>query len=716
MYNPIYNIPFTSVDGQDYNVQISVEGATDTPETLVAGTPPFKVEIDDEAFLYTPTRFSGATLKIVGGDYLQKLFSTDYQGCKVNLFREGSLVWTGFISPEVYSQDFDNSLFEFEIECVSALSTLEYIDFKWDGDFVSFLDIINMCVTESKGDFNGVYIPEVYNLNLDSITVSRNNFFDEDGKAMTLKECIGEVCKFLNWTVCDADGSVYFIDVDYIQKGKTEYVNKPGNQRVSLSSAIDIRDLASKGNGNSLSILGGYNKATVIASDYEVEPNMLFPEITCDTIIGEKTIKADSSGKKDKDDCTYELKWYLCDKFDTHTYEYSGSGWMEHTTEATLVDIGIPGSRIMKFFGYRESDKPTSPNWETMIEIKMTDGGGHMLDDSSDGDTTGELDIYKLQHGEAYHWEKPILSVKPSEQTNMLFPEDSYLGISFSVCLTPSLRADFRGIPVNLEHKKDKIKDILENSYKLDGVNDGNLWKYYYVPIKIKIGEKWFDGERWGNEEKFLNVPLDVSGGTHLEGKWIGIKNNNTFDLGVSKLGDCFVVPIKEVLSGKLELTVGIPCMPARGSGKRYIHIRNLRIESARANMDEEKKEKQDTKYTNVVNEAYINECDDIEFKITSKNDSELSFSKAIIYGDIIDRLPNVITGVAEKPEEFMIQRIVGQYKQPKIKLVQEVEPKILPYSIVTCRQYLPGKRFFFTGGTIDYENNSAECNLVELN
>lgn len=210
MYNAIYNIPFTNVDGESLNVQILEDGGSGSPVELTGGTSPFIVDYNNEDFLYTPARFSGATLKIVGGDYLQRLFSTDYQKFKVNLTKNGSVIWTGFITPEVYSQDFDNSLFELEIECISALSTLEYIDFKWDDDLISLLEIIKKCITESKGDFNAVYIPKVYSTDINTIEVSKANFFDEKDKAMTLKECLEEVCKFLNWTVFEYEGSVYF--------------------------------------------------------------------------------------------------------------------------------------------------------------------------------------------------------------------------------------------------------------------------------------------------------------------------------------------------------------------------------------------------------------------------------------------------------------------------------------------------------------------------
>ena len=104
-YGLIYTIPFAAQDDTPCTVQIEKEGHTGSSTELVAGETPFTVEIGGEEFLYTPTRFSTAKLCVVGSDYLQELFSTQYRQYRV-LFEYGSnVVWRGFIKPEMYTQD-----------------------------------------------------------------------------------------------------------------------------------------------------------------------------------------------------------------------------------------------------------------------------------------------------------------------------------------------------------------------------------------------------------------------------------------------------------------------------------------------------------------------------------------------------------------------------------------------------------------------------------
>ena len=74
----------------------------------------------------------------------------------------------------------------------------EYIDFKSEAVTISLLDLIKKCITESNGDYSGIYIPNVYSEPLSGLTISCGNFIDEDGKPENLKTCLEEVCKFLN--------------------------------------------------------------------------------------------------------------------------------------------------------------------------------------------------------------------------------------------------------------------------------------------------------------------------------------------------------------------------------------------------------------------------------------------------------------------------------------------------------------------------------------
>lgn len=691
MYNLIYTMPFTNVDGEALTVQILEDGGTGSPVELTGGTPPFIVDVNDEDFLYTPTRFSGATLKLVGSDYLQKLFSTQYQKFKVNLVKAGSVIWTGFITPELYSQDYDNSLFELEIECISALSTLEYIDFKQEGATVSLLGIIKKCITESKGDFRAVYIPNVYTSSLDGITVSTANFIDEDGKAMTLKECLEEVCKFLNWTVTEYDGCIYFIDMDYIKAGKTSYTNilTSTTTTTTLSSTINLRDIPSKGNSNLLSILGGYNKAIVIDSDYEVDSDILYPELELNLSGGELF-----KFEKTKDDTIYKKEYYNSN-LELFNYVLSNNSYTTYDKPFN-TDKQSAGAVAMRKTSYGKTEALSKYSWQEMIEIKQK--SAIILDNSA------PYYLYKdiYHNGEEikndpFILNYPAIKCKGNELSYLVFDPDIKLCINFDIYLTTD-------------------KDGFEGDFKPTGLTSVPK---LFIPMQLRIGDHYYNGSSWVTDSNTIFKVSTTATPNNYVNTWLQVYNYNDPELNVPDLNG-YIVSFKSITTGDIELTIYNPAInpystPVFENPIESFFIRNIEISTQRVNASKSDSTKQDTKYENVVNEGFINALDDIEFKITSKNESELSYSKAMDGNSILDVLTNNIDNNSEKPEKLLIQRIINQYKQPKIKLVQVIKPDILPYSKVTD-SYLSGKQFVFTGGRINYEDNSIECNLIELN
>lgn len=723
MYNLKYTVPFMDIDGNNYTIQILEKDGLNTPVELTGGNPAFTVDVNDEDFLYTPTRFSGATLKVVGSDYLQTLFSTDYQKFKVNLIKGSTIIWTGFITPEMYSQDYDNSLFELDIECISALSTLEYIDFKSEDVTISILDLIKKCITESKGDYSGIYIPNVYSEPLSGLTISCGNFIDEDGKPENLKTCLEEVCKFLNWTVFEYNGNIYFIDVDYIKAGKTAYTKYDlafTPTAVTLSNPVTIQNIQSKGNNNKLSILGGYNKSVIIASDYEVPDNYLFPD--SDFEDGEK-IKYDEYTIKEKDDKTYRYmrNWYKATDFRPYIYSFN-STTRQFTESDTLDSYNFDNPiSIDSLYGcfqtsteaFDDNEKPKDLSFEDEFLIKLS-----TLNETGNTNylTATKLDeTIKLQGGQPL----PVITTK--KYNNIVITSDSVLALNFSIAWIKQLN----GI-------RAAVNNIADNTYNdlYDLVGGIETTKNsYYVPVSLSIGNKYYNGSDWTTTATKFNVSLEISKTTKLSWDFINVKDEFDYTSGVGLSG--YKINIPTLLAGELKLIIYCPQRyyvstaeggAAYGQGVTRLQsfipthciIKGLELNSGSPYNPLKVDIQEDTKYENVVNESYINPLDDITFKITSKNDSGLSFSKVIYNNGLLDKLTSNIDSTAHKPEEYMIKRIVDQYNQPKIKLTQIIKPDILPYSIITD-SYLSGKTFLFTGGSVDYEDNRLEGSMIEI-
>ena len=172
-YGLIYTVPFATLDNIPCVVEIEKEDYVGASTELTAGATPFTIDIDSEEFLYTPTRFSTAKLQVVGSDYLQSLFSTAYKEFRVTLKKNGVITWCGFIKPELYTQDYTAKTFTLEIECISAMSVLEFIDYSIEG--------------ESKNSFHcGIYCNAAYPPLTDNMILSLSLMCMLPAKQLTL--------------------------------------------------------------------------------------------------------------------------------------------------------------------------------------------------------------------------------------------------------------------------------------------------------------------------------------------------------------------------------------------------------------------------------------------------------------------------------------------------------------------------------------------------
>ncbi len=667
MYGLKYKVPFTDVDGNNYEARILVDGYSGDATELTGAESPFIVDVSDEQFLYTPTRFSGGTLNIVGSDYLQDLFSTDYQMSKVDLYKGSRLMWTGFITPDTYSQEYDAHIFELSIECISALSTLEYVDFSMTQETPTLKDILLECINKSKGSYTNVYIPNTYNVDLSELSVSRANFFDEDDKPMTLKECLEEVCKFLGWTCTDMNGYVCFVDVDYISRGFTEYTDLLTGEVVNLSSNIDVASIVSKDSANTMSMIGGYNKVTVVDSDYEPDSDFLFPDIekTRGDDLGstEKIASKDGSYLLKGDDGKYKYgcvkymyKFFKSSKVKLTKYKYSNGSWTVDNSD----DLHSAGARIIYQANADQEEKPTSLNWDKMYEIKLFDGGNSPEINVNQGDRKYEPTNYNT-YLDGYNI-APVNNVLPSisqllkktieyeSPEHIIFPLNSYIGISFKMALSPLkpntreggkqiIHSVFRGMPYDTTKDPKLSKVTLEEMVK--DVNEHS--KYYFVPMTVQLGDKYWDGNKWTTDSSSVfRVYADVDKDTRLLGNWLNVKNTNSYEINIDGIDEAYVIPIDPGLNGKFKLTMYVPYFEMVWKSKSSIYIRDLKVKVGRSSSYwkiNDNNEKKDTKYTNVVNDKYVNEAEDIELKLTSDNESKVSLSKVARNNYVINTL-----------------------------------------------------------------------------
>lgn len=701
-YGLLYTLPFRDIKEKLLSVTIEQEGYSGSSKELKGQKSPFSVTIDDDDFIYTPIRTSTATLHVFGSDYLQSLFSTDYRMNRVTLYDGSTPVWCGYVKPEVYTQDFRHVKFPLDIECYSAMSVLEFLDFKQQGDtrgFISLWDLIKLCVKESGGLYSAIYIPHTYAKNsagysnwenpLSDMMVSQQNFFDEDDEAMTLKEVLENVMKLLNWTCVDWMGELYFVDMD-----GTEYYKYKADfssyEQVN-SDSIKVQDVGYSGSDHTLDIVGGYNKVVVNCSNYPVGDAL--PDLDYDNFI--------KIGEKEQS---------VPDYTKTITYRPNANNIMMHafkvvnedTMQLQIIDVeeekeifdqsevGFVIGAIPQKYDMIEKvdDKPERNDWEFKERV--------MIGLVRPGDPT-----HKLIYNEGQETEIIKIIGASSVYQDGAFSVDFNLGVDLSYS-DPAAKGYVSDMDFHFMFR------IGNNYYhgKSDGsyIWDNNSAQNPDYPNKFVVD--------WGEEAQ---QPGSASTLTTFEGSYSLISSRQLNDGLDGMKGFIIKLPGDRILSGELELIIYAPRVKIFHStftSPDAIYLEGFSLEYKKTGDSEEDT---DRIYENVINEAYINPLDDIELNISSYNNDGACYSKVLL-GDVYltDNLYNGITNEFIRPEDFLIRRIINHYESTKFKLSLDLKRgNIKPYTKITDDN-TQGKEYLCIGGEIDYKLNKFACILLE--
>ena len=200
--------------------------------------------------------------------------------------------------------------------------------------------------------------------------------------------------------------------------------------------------------------------------------------------------------------------------------------------------------------------------------------------------------------------------------------------------------------------------------------------------------------------------------------EWLTIPNGKTLNMPYNGLSG-FIVPIDRPISGDFEFSLLV--IPRPGDGERGdrtgIIIKDFSVKIQNKDSISKENNSSDRTYENVLNESYINEMDEIEFKISSYNNDGACYSKVMLGNDYLrDNLYNSILDDAIRPEEMMITRCINHYSATRIKLTQEIRERtdLTPITRLSDT-FLVSKKFICTGGSIDCKMNRFECIMIEV-
>lgn len=788
----IYSGEFADINGTNYKVQITTEG--NTPSELTLGVPPFVTEMDSsEDTIYKPVKYQSATVKIISGDYLLDIYSGTAQGTKVELLQGNEVKWTGYVTPNLYDMGFDEDREEVEIECIDALSTLQYYKYQSaNKSVVRFVDIIDNLLQQCNA-YQHYYISGNIQLDesgsiLDKLYISEQNFFDEkddenvtdNDVAWTCQEVLEELCQYLGCTAIADGDSVYFLDYDAIKQGvNTYYKYSVGNTSTSEQVTVEFRKtiIASdhSENGATLSLDNVYNKVSVEDDFYTFEnviPDMFenLVNITKPTdsdlasstnvnngMYGEVVqSEIDNAGDKTNNNMIVMLdrvynpqkssygdynavfvKYFTNPNY--KFYKYNGTTRSE-VTELNYTDTkSLHGAFIAKFGVKKLEDtfsdmqqiviqmvggEITLDDWLALNEISSVDFSDYivMLNPPTDHISNDNITDY------------PYLETRTDIDTTALFGgANAHLVISGSV--------NFHYFSEDPYPIPESESDISEGRYTID---DGEG----YLLAKLQWGDRWWTGSYWSTREATFKIPYVKDGAKsddrradNLMFKDNAFVNTVTWRIGTKEKGHLIPVDNTILLDGQPILTLYKPYDPTYSSHGQYyksncVFLKNFQIKAIVGDPTYSDANDTDTIYTNIINDEYVTELDDIKFKVCTYDNKNPNYSsvayKSQNHGNtvyqFVDTVNNLalgdqFTGIIRydgsvsdgslRMEEQTIYRITNQYQTPSIKLKLNLRNDNKVWGLYKDSA-IADKFFIIDRINTDYKMNQQEVTLIE--
>lgn len=260
---------------------------------LTLGDNPVRI-IRQSNSLFDPIKPSTCTVEIYTESFMPFFYNPTPHGVQVKVVQDPDnleyVLFRGFVTPCMYTQGYTYSD-TVSIECVDALSTLQYFNYSnangSSSQNVTMFSILKraFALAGYKGSFLWM---NSLTPNIKGIYVNEGNFFDDDElkTPWSWLDVVEEICKFLGWSCIPNGDSIYLNDYRYLAKitqtGSTPFqynVSSINSSTESSTTAWGYNNNWSKASGNlpyaagspALSLEEVYNRIEISANTYSID-------------------------------------------------------------------------------------------------------------------------------------------------------------------------------------------------------------------------------------------------------------------------------------------------------------------------------------------------------------------------------------------------------------------------------------------------------------
>lgn len=156
-----WKVPFKSIGGTTYNVNIYDASFSGTATELTGAAHPFVTSDENSNEILKPVRISTGYINIVNTGNLTDLFPTTPKARYVTLTSGNDTLWQGYIRNEQFTQPWDREPYTLQIPVVSALGILEGCQLeKGDiSDRARVAEYLRLAIVQTGCSYNNIVFP-----------------------------------------------------------------------------------------------------------------------------------------------------------------------------------------------------------------------------------------------------------------------------------------------------------------------------------------------------------------------------------------------------------------------------------------------------------------------------------------------------------------------------------------------------------------------------
>ena len=699
---------------RDYVGSITELMPTDDPLNIDFG--------GNEQNIYEPTQGSGATIRVLGDPLtLLDLFTEDPQEFIVNVYNENTLIWHGFVSPNIYSEDYSvisPVQTPITIQCNDGMELLNYIPYTTSAGesysgFTYIAGIMRTIIEKLSITFDEIItatdlmVTTGYTNLFLGLTVNNENFYDEKGQAMTCREVLNSVFGGLGLVMFFQAEKIYVINPVQLTTPSIAkaYVFHSGytfaESDVTLGGFKLIGDdLPWFETGQQLDIVRPFNQIEVKYDPYTIE------EIAYDFDADENTPEEQYVG------------WQSGYTSAVHTYNF-------------LVDHPITKIKYPNTFGGWVSSNETTTGVDGIAQVNR--------DDSSKYDKVGAPQYYfrfqsapykVYNEGEYWEYEFPYSQVVQDSQVFLECTFDVFVNTKNAYNIIDPIETGTEISEMKLGNIElmcgDKWYDIFSgywysnriatsiNVIQTDADRDalvgvrsvpaksrGTLWDLFFHP-RQHVFFKYTDGridDRW-TTVSFTALLSDEGLSSAIKGPIkLRIYRNMRSAAILSPPGDELPYTVVQSVLFKNPVITFLNLKKARiqNTGKSIIALLNNNIQLKQADLN-----------ITLTNGTGKYGCSRAAF----------SSDQMSIPGLTIPGVYRTGSTISYDTMEIVAQQLLTQYKVARKKLDVNIDVKtdLLAnrFKILNDR-YLPGVNFYVVGGSYNDRDENLKCTLIEL-